>query len=223
MEGIGTFDDLLFERSWTASHTLWDRNGVPPAIGSWDLLVVMGGPMNVYEDVNHPWLIAEKAYLDRAIASGRPVLGICLGAQLLADRLGAPVTRNEHTEIGWSDVRIDPQVRQPGACLEFLPEIASVFQWHGDTFAIPEGAIPVGSTKACRNQGFVKDRVVGLQFHLELEPNALRGLIKAQPHFRGPFIQKPDTFLANSQGFLKIRDWLGELMDRMTAKPEPTL
>jgi len=222
MEGIGTFDDLLFERSWTASHTFWDRDGQPPALDSWDLLVVMGGPMNVYEDVNHPWLAPEKAYLDQAIACGRPVLGVCLGAQLLAERLGAPVTRNEYTEIGWSQLQVASDVRAPGELFEFLPATANVFQWHGDTFALPEGARSIGATKACQNQGFIKDNVVGLQFHLEVDPNSLRGLIKAQPHFKGPYIQKPDTFLADQSGFLKIRDWLGALIDRMTAKQVAT-
>ncbi|HOX51985.1 MAG TPA: type 1 glutamine amidotransferase [Fibrobacteria bacterium] len=218
IEGIGTFEDLLFERSWSASHTLWHRGRTPPDYSQWDLLVVMGGPMNVYEDTAHPWLVTEKAYLDAVLAQKRPVLAVCLGAQLVAERLGAPVTRNEFTEIGWSELRLAPSMREAGALFEHMPALASVFQWHGDTFAIPEGAQPIGSTEACQNQGFVKDNVVALQFHLEMEPNALKGLIRAQPHFRGPFIQKPDSFLANTAGFQANRDWLGGILDRIARR-----
>lgn len=218
MEGIGTFDDLLFERSWTATHTRWDRGETPPDPSGWDLLVVMGGPMNIYEDANFPWLGEEKSYLDRILSKDLPVLGVCLGAQLLADRLGGPVTRNEYSEIGWSELSLNPEVRAPGALFEHMPATASVFQWHGDTFAIPEGATPIGSTKACRNQGFVKGNAIGLQFHLEFDPDALRGLIKAQPHFKGPYMQKPDAFLANQDGFRQNRDWLGGLLDNIARR-----
>lgn len=218
IEGIGTFEDLLFERSWSSSRTRWDLDQAPPDPSSWDLLVVMGGPMNVYEDVNHPWLVREKAYLSQILSHNRPVLGVCLGAQLLAERLGAEVTRNEFTEIGWSELRLEPAMRQAGALFDHMPEVASVFQWHGDTFALPAGCEAIGSTEACRNQGFVKGNAVALQFHLELDPNSLRGLIKAQPHFRGPFIQKPDAFLANAAGFRANRDWLGGLLDKIARK-----
>ena len=223
MEGIGTFDDLLFERSWTATHTHWDREETPPDPDQYDLLVVMGGPMNIYEDANFQWLPAEKAYLDQILSIDKPVLGVCLGAQLLADRLGGPVTRNEFSEIGWSDVALNPAVREPGALFEHMPSVSNVFQWHGDTFAIPEGATPIGSSKACANQGFIKGNAIGLQFHLEFDREALRGLIKAQPHFRGPFIQKPDAFLSNLSGFLRTRDWLGGILARMAAKIVPTV
>lgn len=218
IEGIGTFDDLLFERTWSASHTRWDLDQTPPDPSQWDLLVVMGGPMNVYEDLNHPWLVREKAYLDDVLAKNLPVLGVCLGAQLLAERLGGKVTRNEYTEIGWSELKLEPAMRTPGALFEHMPALASVFQWHGDTFEIPAGAQSVGSTEACKNQGFVKGNAVALQFHLELEPEALRSLIRAQPHFRGPYIQKPDAFLRNAAGFRTNRDWLGGLLDRMTQR-----
>lgn len=220
IEGIGTFEDLLFERSWSSSHTRWDLGQAPPDPSQWDLLVVMGGPMNVYEDTLYPWLVQEKAYLDAVLAQKRHVLGVCLGAQLLAERLGGPVTRNEFTEIGWSEVRMEPAVQEAGSLFEHMPSLASVFQWHGDTFAIPPGAQPIGSTEACKNQGFTKDNAVALQFHLELEPNALKGLIRAQPHFRGPFVQKPDSFLANAAGFRANRDWLGGILDRIAGRIE---
>lgn len=218
MEGVGTFEALLSERSWTSSHTLWDRGGRPPALDAWDLLVVMGGPMNIYEDDAYPWLAEEKAYLDRALAADRPVLGVCLGSQLLADRLGGPVTRNPHTEIGWSELELNPGVRAPGALFAHLPPRASVFQWHGDTFALPPGATTVGSTEACSNQGFVKGRAVGLQFHLEVDPESLKGLIDAQDRFEGPYVQTPEVFLSRTEDFRRMRHWLGDLLDRLVLR-----
>jgi len=217
MEGIGTFQDLLKERGWAASHTFWDRGGAPPATDSWDLLVVMGGPMNIYEDSQYPWLAKEKASLDQAIASGKPVLGVCLGAQLLADRLGGPVTRNAHSEIGWSDLVTSAESRAPGGLLEHLPPVARVFQWHGDTFALPPGAVSVGRTEACLNQGFVHGKVVAFQFHLELAPRFLSGLIEAQDRFEGKYVQTPEVFLADVDAFHLNREWLGGILDRIAA------
>ncbi|HXP89501.1 MAG TPA: type 1 glutamine amidotransferase [Fibrobacteria bacterium] len=217
MEGIGSFQDLLTERGWTVSSTLWDRGGIPPEPDAWDMLVVMGGPMNIYEDGKYPWLAKEKACLDQAIASGKPVLGVCLGAQLLADRLGSPVTRNAHSEIGWSELSTTPELRKPGGLLEHLPPVARVFQWHGDTFSLPAGAVSVGRTEACLNQGFVHGNVVALQFHLELAPEHLRGLIAAQESFEGPYVQPPEVFLADLDGFRHNREWLGGILDRIAA------
>jgi len=213
MEGVGTFHELLKERGWIPSHTLWDRGGSALPPDKWDMLVVMGGPMNVYEDDVHPWLVDEKAALDLAIASGKPVLGVCLGAQLIAERLGARVTRNEYSEIGWSDLHLSEAARAPGAILEHMPPTSRVFQWHGDTFALPEGATSLGSTEACLNQGFVLGKVAAFQFHLELSPDHLSGLIEHQDRFEGRYVQPPEVFLADLDGFRQNRAWLGGVRD----------
>lgn len=124
--------------------------------------------MGVGDEDRFPWLVEEKRYLAAQLRRECPILGICLGAQLLAAVLGAAVTRNPVEEIGWLTVHPDPN--RPQSWLE--PIVGSpqqVFQWHGDTFAIPSGAARLQRSDACENQSFLySERVVGLQYHLEM-------------------------------------------------------
>ncbi len=152
--------------------------GAPlPDAQSFDLLAVLGGPMGVSDESIHPWLPAEKRCIERAIQSGKRVIGICLGAQLIAEVLGATVYKNPFREIGWF-----PVTRSSGAVASgigrSLPDTFPAFHWHGDTFSIPAGAAHVAESPACENQGFVlEDRVVALQFHLEATPGSIRALV----------------------------------------------
>jgi GMP synthase (glutamine-hydrolysing) len=121
--------------------------------------------MNIYQHRDYPWLVQEKEFLQRAIAAGKPVLGICLGAQLLADVLGGKVYQNPEKEIGWFPVRFLDR----GAPFSTFPETMNVMHWHGDTFDLPPGSRLVAESIGCPRQAFVwGDRVVGLQFHLEM-------------------------------------------------------
>jgi GMP synthase-like glutamine amidotransferase len=132
-----------------------------------DLLAVMGGPMGVYDEKEHPWLCAEKMFIEKAIGQGMMVIGICLGAQLVATVLEGKVVKNPCREIGWFPVSRTPE----GASTRIgrlLPGSFQAFHWHGDTFGIPEGALRIAESVACKNQGFLYDgRVLALQFHLE--------------------------------------------------------
>ncbi len=124
--------------------------------------------MNVYEEAEYPWLAAEKAFIAAAIGAGKPVLGICLGAQLIAAVLGGTVSKGPQPEIGWYPVELTPAGRELPLFAGF-PDRFTALHWHGDTFSIPPGATHVASSAACANQAFAYDggRVVGLQFHLE--------------------------------------------------------
>jgi GMP synthase (glutamine-hydrolysing) len=217
VEGIGTFQDIASTRDWSLSDTNWDRGETPPSLDDWDMLAVMGGPMNIHEHDRHPWLLEEKAYLDRAIAKNKRIVGVCLGAQLLADRLGGRVTRNPHSEIGWSELHVNEALRGPGGLFEGFENPAKVFQWHGDTFSLPPGAVAVGRTEACQNQGFVKGSVLGMQFHLELSPENLRDLVASHDRFEGPYVQKPEAFLADLDGFRQNTERLADILDRIAA------
>src|SRR5690606_27825157 len=135
--------------------------------------VVLGGPMNVYEDDKYPWLAAEREALRAALAAGKPVLGLCLGAQLMSVALGGAVTRNAHREIGWWPVEQlpGPDAHWAAAC---FPAAFTTFHWHGDTFSIPGGAVSLFRSAGCAHQGFAwGERAVGLQFHPEITPQAV--------------------------------------------------
>ncbi len=189
-----------------------------------DFLVVMGGPMNVYQESDYPWLRAEKEFIASTIAAGRLVLGVCLGAQLVADVLGGPVSRGEHPEIGWYPVDLTEAGRAVPAFAEF-PARFTVLHWHGDTFAIPPGAVHVASSKASTNQVFAYEggRVVGLQFHLEENRESLALLIenaRADLTVQGDpnaerWIATAAELLAPTAPFELCRELLFRLLDSM--------
>lgn len=175
-EGAGTIAIWAERAGHELSITRFDQPGWHiPSPDDYDLLVVMGGPMSVADDTLYPWLLQEKDAIRQAIAAGRKVLGICLGAQLAAHVLGANVRSNAHREIGWF-----PVMRSSGVhpLLRLLPEPAMVFHWHGDAFDVPADAIPLLYSQACRNQAFIwRSQVLGLQFHLELRPEDIELLL----------------------------------------------
>jgi GMP synthase-like glutamine amidotransferase len=164
-EGPAKIADWAAARGHTLNRTALYADEAPPALGAFDLLVIMGGGMNIYQHRDHPWLVTEKEFLRQAIAARKPVLGICLGAQLLADVLGGKVYQNPEKEIGWFPVTF----RDRAGLFAKFPESMNVMHWHGDTFDLPPGARLVAESAGCPHQAFVwGDRVVGLQFHLEM-------------------------------------------------------
>jgi len=183
-EGVGSIRDWADARRDELLGTLLSAGpheslGLP-TLDAVDFLVVMGGPMNVYEHDAYPWLVAEKDLIRACIDAGRPVLGICLGAQLIADVLGGEVTRAPYEEIGWYPVELTKAGRGLPVFSGF-PDGFTALHWHGDMFSIPAGAVHVASSAACPNQAFSYDggRVVGLQFHLEETRESLAELVEA--------------------------------------------
>jgi GMP synthase (glutamine-hydrolysing) len=177
-EGPGEIARWAHERDHTLAVTPWQDGAGAPDLAEVDGLVVMGGPMNIYEHRAHPWLRVEKEFLARALENGRPVVGVCLGAQLLADVLGGRVYQNRVREIGWWPVRWRDAARTaPG--WDFLPPVSTPLHWHGDTFSLPPGAQWLAESDDCPHQAFAWGRLaLGLQFHLEANADSLDALIK---------------------------------------------
>lgn len=188
----------------------------PPGPEGYDFLVVMGGPMNVYEYKAHPWLKAEKMAIEDGIAKGRPMLGVCLGAQLMADVLGGPVSKNPLPEIGWLPVDATPDAKN-SPVFEHFPRRFTAFHWHGDTFAIPPGATPVAATEACANQAFVYNgNAVGLQFHIETTAESMEALLAncADEIIPGPYVQDAETMRQKATAHLQgMRPLLFAMLD----------
>lgn len=162
-------------------------------------LIVMGGPMSVTDDHLHSWLKTEKQFIKRCIDRKKKVLGICLGAQLIADVLGADVQPMPTKEIGWFPIRWAEAARQH-PLLNFLPVEQTVLHWHGDQFKLPTGALSLASSEGCSNQGFLLgDYVLGLQFHLEMTKIGLAKLINhgEDELTGGPYLQDAETMIKN--------------------------
>lgn len=183
-EGPGTIEDHL--RSQGLPYTVIDlRRGDPlPGLGGFTHLVIMGGPMAVYEMHLHQHLKGEALLIEQAIKAGKRVLGICLGAQMIAHVLGARVYAGGRQEIGWYEVEMSDVAMQDPAMASLAMEgrqVAEVFQWHGDTFDLPTGAVRLASSGLYQNQAFrFSDRVYALQFHIEVTPSIVSGWLEQE-------------------------------------------
>jgi len=175
-EGPGSIASWLSERDASFSTVHLYTGELLPDLDSFDLLIIMGGPMSVNDESDYPWLSAEKDFIHNAIKHGKSVLGVCLGAQLIASALGAEIRRNPVKEIGWYPIEGIPSSRSTG-CFAF-PTAAMVFHWHGETFALPDGSVQLARSKACEQQAFQYGRrTLGLQFHLEMTPTAVQSML----------------------------------------------
>ncbi len=152
-------------------HPVQVDEGEPlPDWREYGAIVAMGGPMGAYDDDTHPWLAAEKALIGEAVYAGLPYFGACLGVQLLAAALGARVYAGPVPEVGLLEVQLTDAGRDDPVA-SILPPSFTTLQWHGDTFDLPTGAVPLFSSPAYPNQGFrFGDVAYGIQFHLEVDP-----------------------------------------------------
>ena len=204
-----------------ATTRLWAGDPLP-APEAFDWLLVMGGAMNADEEERYPWLAPEKRAIERAIAARKHVIGVCLGSQLIARVLGAKVTRNRHPEIGWFPIE-RAEGAQATPVGRALPARAEVFHWHGDTFALPEGAVQLARSAATEQQGFsYGDRVLALQFHPEMTRETVLAFADSSPEelVPGPWIQTREAMLADDSRFPRLEALLGRLLEAF-AQGEP--
>jgi len=200
----------------TGTHVY--EQAVFPDMDSFDWLVIMGGPMGVHDDGQYPWMPAEKAFIRKSINAEKTIIGICLGAQLIVDALGARVFQNPYKEIGWFPVELTDAAVE-SELFKFFPKQLAVFHWHGDTFTLPDGAVHLAKSKGCENQAFLYNgRVLGLQFHLEATQQSIRELaLNCKNEITADkYIQKLDQILSSSYDQIRrINEALFGILDRL--------
>lgn len=217
-EDLGCIGPWLAARGHEIKSTRLYRGETPPDVDAFDALIVMGGPMNIYEFDAHPWLHTEQALIRTALAQGRRVLGVCLGAQLIADALGGAVTRNAETEIGWFPVT-RTAVGRFHPLFADLPDSFIAFHWHGDTYALPPGAVRLAESAACPQQAFAWDngRVLGLQFHLEVTREQMREWFHHETPQPARYVQSAAEILSAEDAFEANNDAMRAILARFFA------
>jgi GMP synthase-like glutamine amidotransferase len=216
-EGPGNIVKWAEEKGHKLSYTKTWESALFPDFSQFECLIIMGGPMGVYDEEVYPWLKDEKQFIKKTIDASKSVIGICLGSQLIATCLGAKVFSNLQNEIGWFPIQLCTEASKDMLFKNILPE-QIVFHWHGDTFDLPEGAMRIASSKITQNQGFIyKNNVLALQFHLEMSENSIDEITKEvnvrlidSPYVQtAPDIRQGKIHIANNYHFLSL------LLDRI--------
>ena len=219
-ETFGNIGTWISRKGYKFTKTLPSEASFFPAPEEFDMLLIMGGTMSVYQEEEYSWLKSEKEFVRKVIEAGKPVLGICFGAQMIADVLGGKVTKNLYKEIGWHKVQYiegknSKEIRDLNLPACMFPEF-TCFMWHGDTFEIPVGAVKLFESEACPNQGFIYNgNVLGLQFHPEADRQWVRNLVRDSGHelVPGKYIQSEKEIYIQESLFESSRNLAFSLMD----------
>lgn len=216
-DGPGNIRQILKSRNHTQTSTRLYLDEAFPPMGDFDWLIILGGDMGVHDEDTFAWLSREKTFIKAAIKANKRILGICLGAQLIAHVLGAMVRKSQHQEIGWFPITPLAGIKET-LLSDVITGSMQAFHWHQDTFDIPDGAIAIAESKACHHQGFVYGRrVVGLQFHLEITREAASDFLEdcGQSMKKGPYIQPSSEILSNGKGFAQSRGIMSAVLEAM--------
>lgn len=216
-EGLGSIEEWVSSSGHSLSSTRFFKDSTLPDIADIDWLIIMGGPMNIHEEDQYPWLKDEKQFIRQAIDSGKIVMGICLGSQLVSSALGAKVYRNKEREIGWFDIEFTKAARGCGLFADMGTRI-KVFHWHGDTFDLPVNAVAMASSAGCKNQAYIfSDRVLAMQFHMEPTKDSLRQMVeKGRGELKpGKYIQTEQEITASTKLLESSREAMFLILDRL--------
>lgn len=221
-EGLGSIGEWVRSSGHSLTSTKFYEQTDLPELSDIDWLIVMGGYMSVNDENEYPWLAEEKKFIKKAIDAGKTVLGICLGSQLVSAALGANVYKNSKKEIGWFDIETTCFAKTSKLLFDMTLK-ATVFHWHGDTFDLPEGAIHLAYSKACKNQAYLyMGRVLALQFHLEPTKEWINEMIRsgADELVAADYVQTGEEILkridlvdSNKQILFKLLDRLSDIND----------
>jgi len=219
-EDLGSMAVYFKAKNAQITNTQVYQNTEFPSLDDFDVLIIMGGPMGVYQEDEHPWLVAEKQFIRSAIDAKKVVMGFCLGAQLIAEVCGGEVTQNKQKEIGW--FMISPVKHDNKTILDdIFSESLLAYHWHGDTFSLPPKAQHLTRSSACENQAFViDDHVFGFQFHLEMTPKGTRDLVKhcadELPILeQSKFVQTPEQLIGTMEQFIEINETMHKILDNI--------
>ncbi|SJN44444.1 type 1 glutamine amidotransferase [Psychrobacter sp. JB385] len=232
------FEELSFIKQWADNKghritvTRFYENDPLPAQDSFDWLIIMGGPMSIHDENDFEWLADEKAFIQQSINDGKTVIGVCLGAQLIADSLGAKVAPSGIKEVGWLPIQLTEQgLAHP--LLAGLPKNEfTVFHWHGDGFECPKGATPIATSHTWANQGFIYQTpkhkeldtwVLGWQCHFEVTNQSMVDMVShGQTYIQEAMSDHPDSVQAADEilalGETYIADnnaWLSTMLDNL--------
>ena len=216
-EGPGYIETWAKQNKHTLTSTKFYKQEELPNLDTFDWLIIMGGPMSVGDEADYVWLKPEKQFIQSAINAGKTVLGICLGAQLIANVLGAKVYPNKKKEIGWFSVTVTDDAIKTDI-LKNIPPTMTVLHWHGDTFDIPDGAVHLIKTEICPNQAFIYNKtVLGLQFHLEATPVTLEQMMENchEELVADDFVQTENKILSNSTYCASNNKHLTTILDNL--------
>jgi len=216
-EELGYFKVLIEKQGFKLSVTKVFEDTSFPDMDKFDALIIMGAPMSVYDLELYPWLVQEKIFIKEAIDNNKKILGICLGAQLIAEALNALVFPNPVKEIGWFPVEFSKTF------INYIDEANYnhyVFHWHGETFDLPTGAFRIASSQHCENQGFMfGENILALQFHVEMMKNNISSIIDncSDEIQLSPTIQTEEEILNNESYFHNIHNLTQKIFSRFFA------